>query len=168
MTDRLNRKNDPDFIEEYVSKFQSLLASLALIFEIINRHDNSQKLNETFTVGPNSINLALKYLDFNELHIIRLINPIIDKSTPATIRLAEKIYSRKIKDGIKLRTIYRSKWKGLKDRHIVMKALMILEEKNWIRLEEIVTGGRPSEIIRINPEIIKNGCEKFIDCELLQ
>jgi hypothetical protein len=59
------------------------------------------------------------------------------------------VRKRRIRDGERVRTIYKHHWSGPDSREKVDAALAILEQHNIVRRDMQATGGRPIEIIRL-------------------
>jgi hypothetical protein len=58
-----------------------------------------------------------------------------------------------VTDGIALRDIYRNQWSGLTSAQLVDLAVVELTALGWVRTEERETGGRPSDVLRLNPQL---------------
>ena len=66
-------------------------------------------------------------------------------------RLAEKVLSRKVVDGMEVSAIQQKKWSKLTTTDQVDLAVSQLEEWGWLKRFTRDTGGRPSPCVRINP-----------------
>ena len=71
----------------------------------------------------------------------------------AAERLAKKIEAGEVKDGQTIRDIYRNGWQGLNTVERVQFAIDELAKLNWVRIETKETGGRPSEVLRLHPDL---------------
>lgn len=58
-----------------------------------------------------------------------------------------------IRYGCSLKNIYRNHWSRLSVPEEVKAGLEVLEGYEWLTVNKINTGGRPSEIITLNPHI---------------
>lgn len=137
--------------KSYLSKYRSLMPSLALIFQVIqNSHDNK-------SVGVDAITMAIKWVRILEFHMEKIFN--IGEGTPECCakNLVEKIKSRDMFDGIKTREIQRKGWKGLRDPQKVLEVLTLLQKHGYIQIIKEGVGGQSSEFIRINPAVFSEG-----------
>jgi hypothetical protein len=135
--------------ESHLSKYRSLMPSLALLFHLVDVVDGKAS-------GPVSLEaakLAADWCDYLEMHAKKLYAPEISAHIKAARDLAGKIEEGAIKDGQTVRDIYRNDWQGLKDRDTVMAGLEVLAQHNWIRTQEKSAGGRPSLVIRLHPSL---------------
>ncbi len=64
-----------------------------------------------------------------------------------------KIERGEVPDGCAVRDIYRHQWAKLTTPEEVNTALKVLHEYGWVRLKDIVTRGRPTQVVRIHPTL---------------
>ena len=143
-------KHKPAF-ESHLSKYRSLMPSLALIFHLVAVADGTAS-------GPVSLEaaqLAAAWCEYLEAHALKLYAREVSSHIKAAQLLALKLEEDRIADGVKVRDIYNVSWEGLSDREIVLSGLEVLAAHNWLRLEEQTTGGRPSQVVRLHPELRK-------------
>ena len=67
--------------------------------------------------------------------------------------LADRIKVGTVIDGQTVREIQRHHWSGLTTYGELTDGLNLLEECGWVKIESRETGGRPSGIIRIHPDV---------------
>lgn len=133
----------------HIAKYRSLMPSLALIFHLVGVADGTAS-------GPVSLGaaqLAAAWCEYLEAHALKLYAPEVSSHINAAQLLARRIDDNDIEDGVSVRDLYRRGWEGLDDRETVMSGLEVLAESNWIRLAERITGGRPSQTVRLHPEL---------------
>ena len=133
----------------HLAKYRSLMPSLALIFHLVGIVDGTAS-------GPVSLEaaqLAAAWCDYLEHHALKLYAPEISSHIKAAQLLAQKIEDGDLQDKATVRDLYRKGWESLDDREMVMSGLEVLAECGWVRLEEKVTGGRPSQAVRIHPDL---------------
>ena len=53
------------------------------------------------------------------------------------------------------RDVYRPQWSGLKKPGDVTPALKMLVDYDWLIPERVASGGKPKEIFRVNPKVLK-------------
>lgn len=138
----------------HIAKYRSLMPSLALIFHLVGIADGTAS-------GPVSLGtaqLAAAWCEYLEAHALKLYAQEVSSHIKAAQELKTKIEDDAIKDGATVRSIYNSGWAGLDNRDAVMSGLEVLAENNWIRIDEQVTGGRPSQTVRLHPTL-RGGAE---------
>ncbi len=143
-------KETPAF-ESHLAKYRSLMPSLALIFHLV------AVVTETSS-GPVSLEaakLAADWCDYLEQHARKIYSPELQPDVTAAHRLAAKIKAGDIQDGQTVREIYRCQWSGLTNAEPVYAGLGILIEYGWVRMEHTETGGRPSDVLHIHPDLRK-------------
>jgi hypothetical protein len=102
------------------------------------------------------------WCDFLEAHARKVYAPELDAELSAAHALAVKIRKGAVRDGDSIRVIYRHGWSRLKKPDQVREAAEVLEEHGWVKVEIArpeKEGGRPSEVLRINPEAITKEAE---------
>ena len=137
------RADEPEIIESHLSKYRSLVPSLALICHLA---DNS--------VGPVSdvaMIQAAAWADYLEAHARRIYSIAMDDRA-ALCALAFRIQSGSIADGFTPKDVYRNHWKQL-DKSATLRAIDGLESLDWLLVEEVQTGGRPTTRCWINPKL---------------
>jgi len=130
-------------IAGHLSKFRSLMASLALVFAIIHGRGK---------VAVADMELAAKWCDYLSLHARKMYR-CSEQGTP-TESLAEKIKAGKVKDGVRLKELKDKNILGRNTRKVIDHAIDELVAANWVQVEH---GPRGSKIIHINPAIKVGG-----------
>lgn len=149
--------------ESHLSKYRSLMPTLALIFHLIDVGDTSvssvsssprclQEKKEG--VSLKAAQLAVKWCDYLEQHARKVYATEIYTKETAANHLSDKIREGDVFDGMTIRDIYRKGWTGLSTKEIVLDAISILKELGWVRTETNQTGGAPTSVIRLHPELI--------------
>lgn len=139
------RSGEPEIIEAHLSKYRSLVPSLSLLCHLADRSRG----------GPVTLDAMLRAADwceYLEAHARRLYAQGLGADYSAAHALAARIRRGDVKDGAKPKDIYLKGWSGL-DKEATYRALDVLAECEWLRVEELKTGGRPSKLIRLNPRI---------------
>lgn len=131
-----------------LGKYRSLVPSLALLDHLVTRVEGATAT----TVGVDSTERAIVLSAFLERHARKVYAVEIDRGATAAHRLAEKIGERAIRDGETVREIGRNGWKDL-GRAAVALGLRVLEQAGWLRVERRQTGGRPSYVIVLRPDL---------------
>jgi hypothetical protein len=136
--------------EAHISKYRSLMPSLALLFHLINVAGGE-------ALGPVSLEaakLAADWCDYLEGHAKKVYAAELYPGMEAGYLMAKKREQGAIKDGDKVRDIYASHhWAGLETPGQVNAALEHLKEAGWVRVEKIATGGHPTQVLRVHPDL---------------
>lgn len=133
---------------QHMAKYRKLVPALALLFHLVEAVDTGSN-------GPVSLpalKLALAWAEFLELHAKKLYAAELRRGAAAAQALSERILAGAVKDCMTVRDLVRREWSGLRTSGRVYEAVEILQRHFWLRCEEIDTGGRPSEVIRLHPD----------------
>lgn len=133
---------DNEAFEGHLSKYRSLMPSLALLIHLANGD-----------AGPVNRSAALRaavWTDYLMSHARRVYQHVLDADFAAARALAKKINAGKVKDAFKPWEVVKKGWKGIDGRSI-HAAIEILAEHDWLLIDEVKTGGRPSIICTVNP-----------------
>jgi putative DNA primase/helicase len=146
------RANEGPALESHLSKYRSLMPSLALLFHLVD------VLYEGTTEGGISLAAARRAADWCALleqHARRIYSYADDGDVQPALTLAEKI-KESLPNPFVARDVQRKRWKGLSSAEEVELALALLEERGWVASVEVPPGprgGRPSTQYFINPTI---------------
>ncbi len=162
--ERLHREKleDPDeapLIVEYLSKQPKTMASLALLFHLVDR---AEAIVAGESAGPVSLQAAARAADwcsYLEAHARRIYGLAANLQSQAAAALAERIAKGQLDDlssvdGFTARDVYRKQWSLLDDREIVDEALGELVEAGWL-LQSVLAAGfqyRGHVRYRVNPK----------------
>jgi len=137
--------------ESHLSKYRSLMPSLALLFHLIEIADGG-------AAGPVTAKCAWQareWCSFLEGHAKRVYTIGAQTDAAAAQALAKRIRDRDITDGMTVRSIYRKGWAGL-DRQAIEPGLSVLEDAGWCRVvEQKGDRGRATEIVQLNPRLTR-------------
>ncbi|MEP6961390.1 MAG: YfjI family protein [Acidobacteriota bacterium] len=142
----------------HLSKYRSLMPSLALLFGLADR---ASGLEGDWGDFSNQISLehaqqAAAFCDYLESHAVRVYSCVTTPQMRAARDLASKIKERKVDGVFTCRKIYLKGWSGLDTVEAVKLASQVLCDAGWVRELETVqelTGGRPTTRYEINPRI---------------
>jgi len=153
-TDLETRLHTPDLAEaeaflSHLGKYRSLMPSLALVSQLC-----SESAEERVTLE--AAKQAADWCDLLELHARKVYAAELHTGLEAAHALAGKIKRRLVEDGMALRDIYRKGWSHLGTADQVDEALAVLADCGWARTEVVESGGRPSQILRVNPEVFES------------
>ncbi|MBI2602339.1 MAG: DUF3987 domain-containing protein [Deltaproteobacteria bacterium] len=131
--------------KSYLSKYRSLMPSLSLIFEVMERH----AIHE---ISLKNTTLAICWTEILESHMDKILCVSTAPESGAKL-LLEKIKSGEIYEKQSVREIYRKAWRGLREPERTTQALSVLQRHGYIRQVKHGTGGQATELIYINPSL---------------
>ena len=144
----------------HLSKYRSLMPSLALLFELADRVAAGVQITNCSNLFASleHARQAAAWCDYLESHARRIYSCVTTPQMRAAQELAEKIKSRKVgTDGLfSCRDVYLKGWSGLDTPESVRLAAQVLEDAGWIREQAGdpgPSGGRPSLRYEINPRV---------------
>lgn len=149
----------------HLSKYRSLMPSLALLFELADRAGSEGFDGSSLAGSPNFVALqhalrAARWCDYLESHARRVYSCIVTPQLLAARELADKIAQRKLgTDGtFSCRDVYVKGWVGLDKPDVVRRAAEVLQDAGWVRElhgESGPSGGRPSKRYAVNPLVFE-------------
>jgi putative DNA primase/helicase len=137
------RADEPAVIESHLSKYRSLIPSLALICHLIDGREGA--------VSEKAILRAVAWGEYLEAHARRIYSIGIGDSL-STHALGKRILKGNVQSSFKPKTVYDKHWRNL-DREGTLRAIESLESLGWLRVINMQTGGRPSTICEVNPGV---------------
>lgn len=143
--------NTPAF-ESHLAKYRSLMPSIALLYhlvDVVTTNGPAGAVSETAATN------AVEWCTFLEQHARKVYAAELAPGLSGARVMADKIKSGAVTDGQTLRDVYRHHWTGLRTAPDVSLAVQQLEQCGWARLVTTDTGGRPTEIVQLHPEIRK-------------
>ncbi|MEO6965532.1 MAG: YfjI family protein [Acidobacteriaceae bacterium] len=145
---RIHADETSPVMQAHLSKYRSLMPSLALLFSLADGKLESVSLHHA--------QLACDWCDYLETHARRVYASQIRPEQIAAIALSRRLAKgwKRAEGQFTLREVYRNGWAGLTTPDESRAAIQILEDYGWIRKEtETPATGRPSEFYTINPRI---------------
>lgn len=139
--------------DSHLGKSRSLVPSLALVFHLVDVATQGGNLQRLPPVSIGALELALNWAEYLELHARKVYALELGTSYAPAHELAGKIKGGAVKDGDRLRDLRRKEWSGLKDDALGL-GIDALTRLGWVQVEEVETGGRPSEVLRLHPDLI--------------
>lgn len=149
--EKLNDNTD-SLMNEHITKYRSLIPSLALLFHLIHIADETAT---TRHVSVDCIELAIKWGHLLEAHAERVYRMATDMSCQSAMSLVRRLQKGELEDGFTLRELYRKGWNHLAERELAESACDELVRLGWLREETNASkrGGPHKTIYRINPKI---------------
>ena len=140
----------PPSLESHLAKYRSLMPSLALIFHLVEVADGSTAAGP---VSERAALMAAAWCQYLESHAGRVYGGATMPGMESAREIIKHIRRGAIHDGMTVRELWRPQWSRLTNSEEVKAGLDVLVEYDWLTLDRITTGGRPSENIRLNPRI---------------
>jgi putative DNA primase/helicase len=145
-------------IVAHLSKYRSLMPSLALLFALAELAAVDAPIAAGMTVGLDHARQAAAYCGYLESHARRIYACVASPETAAARDLARHIKAGNLSELFSTRDVYFKGWSGLDSPQRVRGALDFLEDSAWVRKAEPPTsrsGGRPSEVWIVNPKVTR-------------
>ncbi len=139
-------------LASHLAKFRSLCPTLALIDHALAVADGASPGGG---IPARCVWRAIRWCEHLEAHARRVYGGVLHRDLHAARALARRIERGELRDGVEVRWIYRHGWTGLSTREDVDAALAVLHDAGWVRLEERKTGGRPSDVLRLHPDLAR-------------
>jgi putative DNA primase/helicase len=150
----------------HLSKYRSLMPSLALLFELADRAAEGFEgfvgvnlgESQNYRVSLEHTKQAAAWCDYLESHARRIYSCVTTRRIRAARELADKIKQRKVGANgfFTCRDVYIKGWSGLDAPEAVKLAVEVLQDACWVR--EVVSesspfGGRPPSRYAVNPRV---------------
>jgi len=143
------QEDEAPLIVEHLSKYRSLMPSIALIDHLVKIADGKAEGE----IKANSAAVAAKWCNYLESHMKRVYGLVGDRAQRSAAELAKKLKAGRLQDGFNVRDVYRKGW-YLLTKDITNAACDELEEANWIKKNVILIDGQASKsVYNINPTI---------------
>ncbi|WP_162567557.1 YfjI family protein [Variovorax sp. SRS16] len=130
----------------HLSKYRKLIPALALVFAMIDSPTAG-------VIAATHLLRSLAWSDYLRTHAERLYSAAVMPETGAAKALLTKIRSKALGESFTPREVVRKCWAGLGSTEAVRKAAELLADYEWLRLDVVQTGGRPSERFEVNPRL---------------
>jgi hypothetical protein len=140
---RLRRGDEPPALEAHLAKYRSLVPSLALLIHLADGGTNP--------VGLMALERACAWADYLEAHARRIYSPILSPDDVAVRALASRILKGDLARTFGLKDVYRPHWTHLRSRADAIRAVDILVDLDWLRVQIEDTGGRRRQRFLVNP-----------------
>lgn len=143
---RLRSGDEHPAFEAHLSKYRSLIPSLALLFHVVDVRRGR--------VGIEALRRSLALADFLEAHARRIYAVAIHAEAHAARALSKALEKGELQDGFTARDVYRRGWTGLTTTEEVHGAIDVLVDCGWLAELKVETKGRPKLSYAINPRIL--------------
>jgi len=134
-------------IEAHLSKYRSLVPSLALILHLAEGVGGS--------VGAASMARAAGWAEYLESHARRLYSSALSPAVAAARALAARLLAQELASPFTVRDIYRPQWTGLPGPDEPNAAAEVLCDLDWLRPEKVASAGagRPKTVFHATPKL---------------
>jgi hypothetical protein len=140
-------------IEAHLSKYRSLMPSLALLFHLIEVADNP---NTFSAISFDNATKAAAWCSYLFEHAKRIFGLGLNATARLARSIAEHIRDGDLSDTFTARDVYRKQWSGLSTAKEVIEPLNLLEDYGWLRsvtIKSQLDGGRPTTTYILNPKV---------------
>jgi hypothetical protein len=148
INEELLRSKDIGIAEQsHFSKYRSLVPSLALLFHLLEGHDDA--------VCHDCLTGALKFAAYLKSHAKRVYGAVHGVDGTSAQALVAKLLKGELASGFTVRSVYTKRWRDLSEQKKVEQAVEQLLELGWLKERAVETGGRGKIEYDINPYITK-------------
>lgn len=146
---------------EHLTKYRSLMPSLALIFHVVNCYDvqTDSSTSDKTLVSFKAATMAVRWCEYLMSHARRIYGLLDTMHTVAAKELLRHIKAGDLKDGFKAREVQQKGWSSLRTADAVELALVELVNCHWLRdlqPDNPSGAGRPeAPRFRIHPELLQ-------------
>jgi hypothetical protein len=142
---RLRRGDEHPAIEAHLSKYRSLIPSLALLIHLADGHKGP--------VALYAMEAAAAWAEYLESHARRVYSRGMSADYASAKALASRLVKGELPAEFALPDVYRAHWAELRDRDEAKRAVDVLLDLHWLRERTLQTGGRPRRVYTLNPHI---------------
>ena len=129
----------------HFAKYRSLVPGLALLFHLLNGHQD--------LVRKDSLQTALQFARYLKSHAKRTYCSVNGLDSAPTKALAKKLLEGKLVDDFTQRSLLHKGWTNLSHKDTVSLAVNALVEHDWLSEHPSEKAGRKTTIYKINPRI---------------
>jgi putative DNA primase/helicase len=158
LEDRLRTGTLGAVMEAHLAKYRSLMPSLALIFQLVERADKPV----LGLVPREAAMAAAAWCELLEAHARRIYQAASEGNPESAMLLAERI-KQSLPNPFRCRDVAKKGWTGLTTSEEVRHAVGILDDRDWVKVIDVPPGeqgGRPGELVWINPIILEGDSEQ--------
>ena len=130
---RLNEGLLGSAMASHLSKYEKLVAALALIFHLVDCATTKLVVDRAKPISRAQLSRAMRFSDYLETHADRVYSSGAFGIVEAAKLIHKRITKGDLRDGFSARDIYHPQWSGLTDSDLVNEAVKLLADLNWIR-----------------------------------
>jgi putative DNA primase/helicase len=154
---RLRSGSLNSIMASHISKHRKLVPALALQFHLVD----SLNAPRLIPITLQALHAAAAWGQFLEAHANRVYSAAREAALEPAIHLSDKLSV--LPNPFAYRDVVQKGWSGLTETNEVRLAVGILEDRGWLRVEDLPTttqGGRPGARIWINPNLPNSSDEE--------
>ena len=159
---RLRSDDLPEALESHLSKYASMVPSIALVLHLAS--------GDRGPVSGEAASTAVSWSEYLESHANRVYSIATAPERQAALPLLRRLIEWPADKPIRVRSIREHGWASLSDTDSIEGALDLLIDCGWVRALEIKpTTGRPTTDFVLHPEAskflksVRNGTHKTIE-----
>ena len=142
---RIRTSDLPEAFESHLSKFASLVPSIALVLHLA--------IGGRGPVSGEAAELAVRWAEYLESHAARLYSIAMVPERRQAKPLLRRLIDWPKDKPIRARDIARKGWSGLDDVEVVRKTMELLGDAGWVRsMQSMPESGRHTTIYAIHPQ----------------
>jgi hypothetical protein len=148
---RLRSKSLSPLMSTHLSKYRSLMPSLALIFQLVESYEEPRFK----PVSLQAAETAVSWCKRLEGHASRIYHATEEGDTNVAVRLAGQLKDS-LPNPFTYRHVVKKGWSGLATVEEVRRAVGVLEDRNWVQAIEpakMARGGRPTVSVWVHPKL---------------
>jgi hypothetical protein len=153
LENRLRGGEDSPVMQSHLSKYRSLMPSLALVFHLVDVVGGQG-------AGPVSLAAALAaaaWCDLLDAHARRAYQSALGANAEGALALCEHLKKGALPNPFKANAVAHKGWSGLTTAAEVGLALGVLEDRGWVKGLDVPSGpagGRPTIDYWVHPDIV--------------
>ena len=124
-------KDDNNLMVEHLSKYRSLIPSLALLFHIVECVDG----DDYGDISADCATLAARWCEYLESHARRIYGMNATPAQTTAMILLKRIKAGDLPNPFTAKDVYRKCWHGLGSREEVESACNVLIDANYLKIE---------------------------------
>jgi putative DNA primase/helicase len=136
----------PEAFEDHLSKYQSLMPSIALILHLATGGSGP--------VSAAAASLAVRWCEYLESHAHRVYAMATCPERQVALPLLRRLIEWPKDEPIRVRSIRGKNWSGLNEKESIEAALELLMDAGWVQSSphRSSSGGRPTIDFEVHPE----------------
>jgi Protein of unknown function (DUF3987)/Bifunctional DNA primase/polymerase, N-terminal len=153
-TSLLSSRFEHDAFRAHMSKYRSLMPSLALLFHLIDVVDG---ITASEGISLEAAQRSIEWCSFFEAHARRVYGLALSSKVSLARRVLQHVLNGDLLPEFTSRDIYRNQWAGLVKPAEVTEALRVLEDFGWLRpftTSSGEQGGRKGVRYVIHPAVL--------------
>jgi putative DNA primase/helicase len=134
-------------VESHLAKYRKLVPGLALLLHLADGHSGP--------VGRRQVLQALGWAEYLESHAQRAYGAVTTPEVEAAQAVLFRLRRGELKPQFGSRDVWRPGWAKLTDREVVLDALQLLADLDWLSVEQHPTKGRTATVYTVNPRALQ-------------